>query len=124
MIEEHINIEEMTIEIVDSKVQRTVDCMLTVAGQGRISLSEEARKKLDIVEGDYLIFGKVGNYNLVSKRPRGKNLHGFPVHKPKKSSVHYVGSLLLKYIPKGKYNFEDVLFKDDFVWHPLVNVDA
>ncbi len=57
---------------------------------------------------------------LISKRPYGKNLHGFVVKKPKKSSIHYVGSVSLLFIPQGKYNFGDVIFRDDFTWHPLV----
>ena len=120
MNEQHINVEDLTIEIVDSKVLRTAGSMMAVGKKGRISLSDDACLKLDIVEGDYLIFGKVGDYNLVAKRPVGKNLHGFPVHKPNKSDTRYVGSVYLNHIPMGKYNFGDVIFKDDFTWHPLV----
>ncbi len=117
------NLEEMEIEIVDSKIQRSMDSMITVANKGRISLSEEARVKLDVVKDEYLIFGKIGNANFIAKRPANKGLHGYIVHKPKKSGVHYVGSLTLQHIPKGKYNFGDVIFKLDFTWFPLVKVN-
>jgi len=120
---ENINIEEMEITIVDSKIQRTAGSMVTMGSKGRMSLSDEARTKLDVVVEDYLIFGKVGDYNLVAKRPHGKNLHGFTVKKPSKSSVHYVGSVNLVHIPRGKYNFGDVILKDDFAWFPLVKQD-
>ena len=122
-MEQQINIENLEIEIVDSKVLRTAGYMLAVGAKGRISLSEDARVKLDVESGDYLIFGKVGDSNFIAKRPYGKNLHGFVVKRPKKSTVHYVGSVALKHIPQGKYNFGDVLFKNDFAWHPLVKID-
>jgi len=119
----NINIEEMEITVIDSKVQRTMGSMIAVGAKGRISLSADALSKLDVSEGDYLIFGKVGDYNLIAKRPHGKNLHGFMVKKPKKSTIHYVGSTTLMHIPQGKYNFGDMVAKDNFIWHPLVKQD-
>jgi len=120
---ELLNIEELNIEIIDSQIQKTMGSMIAVGRKGRVAFSAEALKKLNIKEGNYVIFGKVGNSNFIAKRPLGKGLYGYSVKKPKKSAIHYVASLTLMHIPKGKYNFSDPIVKEDFVWFQLISVD-
>lgn len=104
--------------------------MVTVGRAGRISFSQEALALLgDAKEGDYICVAEFANNYYVSRRTErhpafsGHRLKGNGASKYPGTRLS-IGSVTLKHILRGNYNFKDFIVDgDDLAWFPLLKLE-
>jgi len=117
----------MEIEIVDNTNSyrlRNKDRVMAVQKNGRIVIGDEGLLRLEVLEGDYLLFGKVDGDWYVCKRPSG-SFKGYRVTKQqgKNAKAIYVQSKALNELEQGEYNLGPAFEQGGIFWRHLTKVE-
>lgn len=118
------SMQRMTISIVDNETNmkyRNKDRLLAVQKSGRVVLGDEGLKRLEVSEGDYILFGQVGSSWYVCKRP-SNSFKGYRIirQQGKNAKSLYVQSQQLKDIVRGEYGLGDSFSQDGVFWREML----
>lgn len=119
------SMSRMTINIVDNANAtkgKNKERVLAMQKNGRIAIGDEGLKRLEIAEGDYILFGNVGSSWYVCKRP-SNSFKGYKVTRQQGKNAYramHVQSKSLMDIPKGEYNLGEAFSQDGVFWREMI----